>query len=402
MSLFRRSQPAERAASLEALRVLTERSSAPVGSVVVNQDTALRNSAVWACLRQRAQLLSTLPIDVFRSSGGVQVEVPKTPLLVAPGTDGQDIVSWLWATQFDLDRYGNAFGLVTERWGASGSFPGWPARIELLPAGDVVVRADGARVTEYRLGKDKWSIENGQIGQVWHERAFRPAGMAVGLNAVQMAAMTIGGYLSAQEFALNWFSAGGVPAVALRPTAKDLTDEQSEVAKRRWMNATASRGPAVLPLGWDIEMIDVPAASEAYMAEKQWSVTDVARYFDWPADLIDGAVSGSSVTYANIVERNLQALVMHLGPAVIRREAALSRALPAPHFVKLNTDSLLRMDPKAVSEKLGQEMRDRLRAPSEARKLINEAPFTPEQIAEFEALFGPPRQPSTTTGGGQA
>lgn len=402
MSLFRRSRPVERAASLEALRALTERSSAPVGSVAVNQTTALRHSAVWACRRQRANLVSTLPLDLYRLVDGVQVEVPKPPLLIAPGTDGQDIVSWLWATDWDLSGYGNTFGLITQRWGASGSFPGWPARIELMPAGEVVVKADGERVAEYRLGKDRWSVENGRIGDVWHERINQPAGLAVGLNPVQAAAMTIGGYLSAQEFALNWFSAGGVPSVALKPTAVDLNDDQAEVAKRRWMNATASRGPAVLPKGWEIEMIDVPAASEAYMAEKQWSVTDVARYFDWPADLIDGAVSGSSVTYANVTQRNLQALVMHLGPAVVRREVALSRAVPAPRFVKFNTDALLRMDPEAVSRKLGQEIRDRITLPSEARKLMNRAPYTPEQIAEFEALFGPPRQPSTTTGGDQA
>jgi HK97 family phage portal protein len=403
VSLFRSGGSVQRAASLDGLRALFDRSGgSPAGSVVVNNATALRHSAVWACRRQRANLLSTLPVDLYRRVDGLQVEVPKPPLLVAPGTDGQDITSWLWATQWDLDGFGNAFGVITQRWGASGAFPGWPARIELLPTAEVVVRGDGERVTEYRHGKDKWSIDNGRIGDVWHERLYQAPGMAVGLNPVQQAALTLGAYLSAQEFALAWFSAGGVPSVALKPTAVDLNDEQAEVAKRRWVAATSQRGPAVLPKGWEIEMVDVPAASSAYMAEKQWSVTDVARYFDWPADLIDGAVSGSSVTYANVTQRNLQALVMLLGPAVTRREAALSRAVPAPRFVKFNRAALLAMDPKTVSEKLGQEVRDRLTAPSEARLLMDRAPFTPEQIAEFETLFGPPRQPSTTTGGGQA
>lgn len=397
MSLFWRGQGAQqRDGSLDALRALSDRSAAPTGSVVVNQESALRMSAVWACLRQRASLLSTLPVDVFRKVGDVQVEVSKPPLLVSPDGDEQGgLPAWLWATQFDLDRYGNTFGLITAR-----DQNGKPSRIELLPAGSVAIKADGARVTEYRMGRDKWSEDNGRIGDVWHERSFRPAGMAVGLNQVQMAAMTIGGYLSAQEFALNWFSAGGVPSVALKPTAVNLDDEQAAVAKRRWIEATSHRGPAVLPKGWEIEMVDVPAASVAYMEEKRWSVTDVARYFDWPVDLIDGAVSGSSVTYANVTQRNLQALVMHLGPAVIRRENALTAALPRPRFVKINTDALLRMDPETVARVLGQELRDRLVAPSEARGLMNRAPFTTEQIAEFEALFGPPRQPSTSTGGG--
>ncbi len=395
MSLFRRGL-VRREASLEALRALADRSGVSAGSVSVTQDSARRHSAVWACQRQRANLLSTLPIDVHRVVGGVQVEVAKPPVLVTPGTDGQGIEAWLWATQYDLDRFGNTFGLITARDGN-----GLPSRVELLPAGEVAVRATGEHVTEYRCGRDVWSEANGRIGDVWHERAYAPAGSPVGLNPVQMAAYALGQYLSAQDFALNWFGSGGVPAVALKPTAVDLTDEQAEVAKRRWMAATSRRGPAVLPRGWEIEMIDVPSASMAYLNEKQASVADVCRYMDWPADLVDGAVSGSSVTYASITQRNLQALVMHLGPAVTRRERALSRLTAGPRFVKFNTDAILRMDPETVSRKLGLEVKDRLTAPSEARRLMNREPFTPEQIAEFEALFGPPRQ-EQTTGGGKA
>jgi hypothetical protein len=51
----------------------------------VTNDTALRNAAVWACLRLRADLVSSFPIDVYRYVNGIQVEVPKPPVLVTPG-----------------------------------------------------------------------------------------------------------------------------------------------------------------------------------------------------------------------------------------------------------------------------------------------------------------------------
>jgi phage portal protein BeeE len=50
--------------------------------VHVTPDSALRHSAVWACLRLRADLVSTMPVDVFRRVNGVQVEVPKPPVLI--------------------------------------------------------------------------------------------------------------------------------------------------------------------------------------------------------------------------------------------------------------------------------------------------------------------------------
>jgi hypothetical protein len=74
------------------------------GSVAVNNETALRHSAVWACLRLRANLISTMPVDAFRRAAGVQIEVTKPPVLVIPGGERVGIMEWLYSTQFDLDR----------------------------------------------------------------------------------------------------------------------------------------------------------------------------------------------------------------------------------------------------------------------------------------------------------
>ena len=103
--------------------------------------------------------------------------------------------------------------------------------------------------------------------------------------------------------------------------------------------------------------------------------------------MIDAEVSSGSVTYANVTQRNLQLLIMNIGPAITRRESALSRLTMGPRFVKLNPDALLRMDLAAryAAHKVGID--GRFLAPSEARALENRLPFTPEQEAEFARLF---------------
>jgi hypothetical protein len=121
--------------------------------------------------------------------------------------------------------------------------------------------------------------------------------------------------------------------------------------------------------------------------------------------LIEAAVSGSAVTYANIAQRNLQLVIIHLGPAVARRETNLSRLLPKPRYLKLNTDALLRMDPETRAKVLALRLQTRQIAPSEGRAYENLPPFTPAQIAEIEQIYGAPRTtpapaapPATTAG----
>ena len=135
----------------------------------------------------------------------------------------------------------------------------------------------------------------------------------------------------------------------------------------------------------------------------KYGVTDIARFLGVPGDMIDAEGSSGSITYANITQRNLQLLIMNLGPAIIRREAALSNLLAAPRYVKLNTDAVLRMDPVARGTEIRARVAGRTLAPSEARELDNLPPFTDEQIAEFDRLFNrTSASPSPTAPGGTA
>jgi len=387
VSLFtRRALPGQTASELIPPRPQTR-----TGSAVVTNDTALRHSAVWACLRLRANLISTLPVDVYRRVGGIQVEVPKPPVLEAPGGERVDMLEWLFASQFDLDRAGNCFGLITARDGL-----GFPARIELQPLSEVSVVVNDGEVTGYRISGRLYPPS-----EVWHERQYTVAGLPVGLSPVAYAAWSIGEYLSVQDFALAWFGNGGIPQAHLRNTGKKtLTQAEAADVKAKFRAATQNGDMFVSGADWEYRPIQAEQAGADWIEAKRFGVSDIARFFDVPGDLIDAAVSSGSITYANITQRNLQFLIMHLGPAIIRREKALSRLTPRPRFVKLNTDALLRMDPKARAEMFRTQIESRTLTPSEARELEDRPPFTDAQLAEFDRLFGPPKAaPAPATSG---
>lgn len=365
--------------------------------VAVNNDSALRHSAVWACLRLRADLISTMPVDVYRRVHGVQVEVPKPPVLVNPGGQRVGLQEWLYSSQVDLDRAGNTFGVITERSGINGpDGRGLPARIDLVSLSDVTVRAKGSRITKYIVAGAEYDPED-----IWHERQYTVAGLPFGLSPIAYAAWSIEESLNAGQFARDWFGGGAIPVAELRNTAKKIDAGDAKIVKDRFKAAISTGDLFVTGNDWEYKPIQAVAHQSAFIEARQFGLTDIARFFGCPSDLIDAVVSTGHITYASITQRNLQFLTLHLGPAVSRREDALTRGVvPGPRYVKLNRSALLAMDPQARALTIQTRIDSRTLAPSEARELEDLPPLTEAQMGEFDRLFGSPRtQPTTASSG---
>ena len=350
------------------------------GTVRVNNNTALRHSAVWACLRLRANLISTFPIDVYAKVGDTRVNVKTPPVLINPDGDMWDIGAWMWASQVDLDRAGNAIGLITERDGQN-----YPSRIELQAIDKCsVLRRKG--VLKYRIDGVEYPPE-----KVWHERQYPVAGLDVGLSPVAYAAWSIGEFMSIQDFALKWFSGGAVPKARMKNTNRKLKTPEIVEAKQWYRDVIQDGDLMVYGSDWEYDMIQAEQHGNAWIEARQYGLSEIARFFDCPADLIDAAVaSKGTLTYANITQRNLQLLIMSIGPPVARREQALTKLTTRPRYVKLNTDALLRMDPETRAKYLKSMIDARLKTVSECRALDDLPPLTQAQIDEFEELFGAP------------
>jgi len=362
----------------------SSRGSTLVGTARVGPDSALRSSAVWAALRLRSDLISTMPVDAFRDVDGVRVQVN---LPAVEWRNAGHVIDWheaIAATQLDLDRCGNAFGVVTQR-----NALGLPARIELVSVADVglVPPRQGQTDWRYRIGGDEVPAEN-----VWHERQYVVPGVALGLSPIAYAAYSVGAYLSAQEFAISWFGNSATPAAVLRNKERVIPPDVAAETKTRYMASVQPGSVFVTGVDWELSPLQAASNQDAYVDLMQYGVPDIARFFGVPADLIDGQVPGGSITYASITQRNLQLLIMHLGPAVTRRERAFSSGLlPRPRYIKLNRSALLAMDPEARARKMQTEINSRTLTPDEARAIEDRPPLTESQLAEFDRVFGAAR-----------
>lgn len=387
MALFRRQQQRHLGPGDTANDAIPNRVDfSSKGTVPVTNDSAMRHSGVWACLRLRANLISTFPVDCFRDLLGYAIEVPKPPVLRQPSGERVEMEEWLYSSQIDLDRAGNAFGLITERSGTN-----LPARIDLVPTSDVSVIMKKGKLS-YRIGGEKFDPED-----VWHEKQYTVSGLPFGLSPTAYAAWTIGEYLSVQDFATNWFGSGGIPKAQLKNTSRTLDPKSAGTIKERFKASVANGDIWVTGNDWEFNPLQMQVEGQSWIEHKQFGILDVARFFDVPGDLVDAAVKGQSITYANIVERNLQFLVMSLGPAIVRRERALSRLMSNPRYVKFNTSSLMRMDDRNQARTIAAQIASRTLAPSEARELKDRKPFTQSQLEEFET-FWPTNAGGTSSG----
>jgi HK97 family phage portal protein len=366
--------------------LIPRRSKSGIAPPYVSPDQALQQSAVWASLRLRADLVSTLPCDVYRKVQGIAIEVtPKPPVLVNTGGD-IGYMEWMYVSQVELDRSGNFIGVIRELDGN-----GKPALIEPHASSECSIKTNGGKIIEYRIGQEKY-----QPGQIWHERQYSIAGSPLGLSPIAYAAYTLGEYKSIQDFIIGWFNGSAEPRAMLRNTERPITEDEALLQKESWMASKAVDEPFVTGSDWEFSMVAAERASADWIKGMELNVVDIARFLGVPSDLIDSAVSGQSVTYANITQRNLQFLIMNLGPAIARREYGLSNLLAKPRYVKLNADALLRMDATARAELLAKKIASRQLAPSEARAYEDNPPFTEAQMAEFDRFWPPKAAPAAS------
>ena len=381
MSLFRGAQ--ERAwttisgmprADLTGQRVATASAS-----------TANRQSVVWAAIHRKASLLAAMPVDVFRRVNGVALEVPKPSVLVEPWqyADGQPetISEWLYSSQRALEGYGNSVGVIHGRDGM-----GLPNSIELIEPEAVRFRVSRRRIVEYRIHGELVPARN-----IWHERMY---GGPVGLSPIAFAALTLHGSESAQRFAADWFGGDAIPGAILKNAERVVSDVAADAIKARFRSAIATGDLFVVGKDWEYDPIQAKAVETGFIEMMNISDAALCRFFGVPAGEVDVPIQSSTINYANIQQANLQLLVKHLGPSVDAREDALSRLTPRPWFVKLNRSSLLAMDDKTRAEVDELKIKSRTLAPSEARSKEDRPPFTAEQLAEFDALFGNPNKPT--------
>lgn len=299
-------------------------------------ETSLQSVAFRSGADLIASIVSELPLFVYSGTGS-QRKVRNTPgYLEDPAGDGYGREDWTYQWIMSWILAGNSFAGIADQ-GPTGMI-----RQASIFHPDTV----GVSLLE---GAPQWRVSGEVIPsrQMYHKRVNPVPGTLMGLSAVRAHADTIGLSLATTRFGRTWFQDGGHPGGILSNELADLSDDSLVTkAKDRFMAALfGTREPVVLGRGWKFEQIQVAPEESQFLETQQWSEAQCARILGPGVAEVLGYPTGSSMTYANVVDRDVALLKYAVGKWVKRMERLWSQWLPRPQYSLLDRDAFLETSP---------------------------------------------------------
>lgn len=316
--------------------------------VSVSEDTALRVSAVYACVRVIAESLSQLPLPVYRRVAKGKERLPKHPLarvLRKPNA---------WQTGYEFREMmtahavlrGNAYAQILRFGGQVSSL------IPLNPAEMRVERgADGGLRYTYRAQQQGQQVY--AQSEILHLRGLSSDGIT-GLSPIALQRESIGLAMAAEKLGAQMFGNGAKPNAGLKHP-KQLSEEAFERLKAS-LDESYNGGNAlrtiVLEEGLEWVKIGVDPKDAQFLETRKFQVEDIGRVFRVPPHKIGNL---DKATFSNIEHQSQEFVSDTLMPWAARWEQALSlNLLPEKEqdevFAEHLFDGLLRGDAVARAQ----------------------------------------------------
>jgi len=337
-------------------RIRTSASYADVQ--LTTAESALQAVAVWATADLIASLCSELPVDVFRGSGSDRKRLGTPWWLEDPDGDGHGLEDWRYRVMMSWLLRGNAYGHVLER-----SPSGFLRQVDLFHPDQVSVSVED--------GRPRWAVAGQDAPRDFLHRRVNPvAGYVLGLSPIHLAAVSVGVQLSSVRYGAQWFADGAHPNALLTNSEVPLDDKQIRAVKDKFLAALrGTREPLVYGKGWDYKPIQVTPEESQFLQTQGYSAAECCRLFGPGYAEILGYESGGSLTYSNVVDRDLHLLKYSLDKWLRRLERLLSEFLPRPQYVRLNRDALLATSTMQRYQAHASALQNRWRTVNEIRDL---------------------------------
>lgn len=345
--------------------------------VVVNEASALRVTAVYACVRLIAGAIASLPLTVYRRTDAGRERVRNDLwwlLNEQPCPAVSAAVFWEYLLA-QLLLSGDALAEIERgRGGAIRSLIPLDSRAVGIRRIDGRLRYEFCRDGQW-LGRDQ--------DDILHIPGFGFDGSR-GMSVIRHAAReAIGLALAAEGFSSRFFASGAHPDVALKVPGK-MSQEQIDNLRRIWASKYGGAHNASLPIvlteGTDLKEVTLSAQDSQLIEARRFQVADIARAFGVPPHMV-GETDKSTSWGSGIEQQGIGFVQYTLAPHLNRIEQEINRKCFRTErlFVEFNVEGLLRGDSKARAEyytrALGGTQNPAWMTPNEIRRLENLPPL---------------------------
>ena len=359
----------------------------------ITEETAMRVSAVYACVRLLAGAVATLPLNIYERStdGRKEIDTPLWYLLnESPSNRWTAASMWEWIIKCNCLR-GDAFiaikrnaaGIVTEL------RPLHPDMVRTTLQGDRLLYSVNEHGNIYGLDQD----------DMLHIPGFGYDGVE-SQSVIQFAAFqSIGIALATDEYSGSFF-ANGAMNKHLITSDKVVSPTQAEQIRNNYQTIYAgadnSGKPMILTEGLKLTELSMTSADAELLESRKYQVIDIARAFGVPPHMI-GAQETTSSWGSGVEHMSIGFVKYSLNPYLNRITDEINRKIfrTVKYYIEFQLEGLLKGDSEAESkadrQAIGGSQGPGWLTPNELRKKKNLPP-----IVGGDVLYDPKNYSAST------
>lgn len=354
----------------------------------VTAESAMRLSAVYACVRVIAETIASLPLNVYEvTDHGAEKALDHPLYRLLHDEPNSEMTSFVWRETMltHLLLWGNSYTQVIRsgRNGILGLYPLMPDKME--------VDRDSAGTLTY-----SYTTSEGQtyalepVYDVLHIPGLGFDGI-LGYSPIALEKNAIGLGLATEEYGAKFFQNGATPAgVLTHPNhVKD-----PKALRESWYAAyggSSNAGKvAVLEEGMAYSPISVPNSDAQFLETRKFQLNEICRLYRVPPHMVGDL---EHATFSNIEHQSISFAVHTIRPWLVRIEQALNRGLfsekeKGRFYVQFNMDGLMRGDYKSRMDGYAVARQNGWMSANDIRALENLNPIPAEQGGEEYLING--------------
>ncbi len=356
--------------------------------VDVDEETSLKISAVYACVKVISETIASLPLHLLKElTNGDYEKAKQHPLYnVLYEIPNSEMTSFTFREMLmtNLLLWGNAYALIRRnRYGQITEL--YPLKSKNM----TVERDPKTRVIKYTYTNGV-KTKTYTSKQVFHIPAFTFDGV-LGVSPITYAREAMGLALATEEFGARFFGNGARPGGVLEHPGVVKDPEKLRDSWNKVYQGTAnSHKIAVLEEGMKYHEIGMSPEDSQFLQTRSFQLTEICRIFRVPPHMI-GDLSRS--TFSNIEHQSIDFVVHTIRPWLVRWEQAISRTLLTDeertiYYAKFNVDGLMRGDFATRMSGYAIARQNGWMSANEIRALENMNKIPPEQGGDLYLLNG--------------
>ena len=334
--------------------------------VTVNNDVAMRITAVFAAIRLRSENIASLPKKIAKNTLRGEEAVnnhPVSRLIRVKPNPYMNIFNFWDCINAGMDGWGNSYAII-ER-----DAHGDPVALHpVLPSETSVTVKDRKKyfkVYGNQLGLD--GIYSNE--EMCHFMLMTLNGLKA-LNPIEYNAISIAKGVAATKFGAEFYKKGGNIRAVLEADGS-MSDTEYNNFVKHFNESSRNYETPLLEYWIKYKQVGISPISAQLLQTETFSIQDIARIFNVPPHML---CEMSHATFSNIEHQTIQFTTFSLRPSVKRIETELETKLffegeADQYSVKFDLNGLMRGDTAARSEWYRTSIQNGIHSRNEIRQM---------------------------------